>query len=138
MNITAFEYGESIMVVDCGLGFPEDDMYGVDLVIPDITYLLENQERVKGFIITHGHEDHIGALPYILKMLNVPVYATRLTIGIIERKLEEHNMLDYTIRKVVNFGQTITLGDFHVEFIKTNHSISDAAALAIYTPQGIL
>ena len=83
MNITAFEYGESIMVVDCGLGFPEDDMYGVDLVIPDITYLLENQERVKGFIITHGHEDHIGALPYILKMLNVPVYATRLTIGII-------------------------------------------------------
>ncbi len=138
MNITAFEYGDSIMVVDCGLGFPEDDMYGVDLVIPDITYLLENQERVKGFIITHGHEDHIGALPYILKMLNVPVYATRLTIGIIERKLEEHNMLDYTVRKVVNFGQTITLGDFHVEFIKTNHSISDAAALAIYTPQGIL
>ena len=138
MNITAFEYGDSIMVVDCGLGFPEDDMYGVDLVIPDVTYLEENIDRVKGFIITHGHEDHIGALPYILKKINVPVYGTRLTLGIIERKLEEHGMLETTTRKVVSFGQTITLGEFHVEFIRTNHSISDAAALAIYTPQGIL
>ncbi|MBQ9867315.1 MAG: ribonuclease J [Lachnospiraceae bacterium] len=138
MNITAFEYGDSIMVVDCGLGFPEDDMYGVDLVIPDVSYLEENLDRVKGFIITHGHEDHIGALPYILKKINVPVYGTRLTLGIIEHKLEEHGMLETTTRKVVNFGQTITLGEFHVEFIRTNHSISDAAALAIYTPQGIL
>ena len=138
MNITAFEYGDSIMVVDCGLGFPEDDMYGVDLVIPDVTYLEENIDRVKGFIITHGHEDHIGALPYILKKINVPVYGTRLTLGIIEHKLEEHGMLETTVRKVVSFGQTITLGEFHVEFIRTNHSISDAAALAIYTPQGIL
>ncbi|MBR6258250.1 MAG: ribonuclease J [Lachnospiraceae bacterium] len=138
MNITAFEYGDSIMVVDCGLGFPEDDMYGVDLVIPDVTYLEENIDRVKGFIITHGHEDHIGALPYILKKINVPVYGTRLTLGIIEHKLEEHGMLETTTRKVVSFGQTITLGEFHVEFIRTNHSISDAAALAIYTPQGIL
>ena len=138
MNITAFEYGDSIMVVDCGLGFPEDDMYGVDLVIPDVTYLEENIDRVKGFIITHGHEDHIGALPYVLKKINVPVYGTRLTLGIIEHKLEEHGMLETTTRKVVTFGQTITLGEFHVEFIRTNHSISDAAALAIYTPQGIL
>ncbi len=138
MNITAFEYGDSIMVVDCGLGFPEDDMYGVDLVIPDVTYLEENIDRVKGFVITHGHEDHIGALPYILRKINVPVYATRLTIGIIEHKLEEHGMLDITTRKVVSFGSTITLGDFHVEFIRTNHSITDSAALAIYTPQGII
>ena len=124
MNITAFEYGDSIMVVDCGLGFPEDDMYGVDLVIPDVTYLTENLDKVKGFIITHGHEDHIGALPYILKTINVPVYATRLTLGIIEHKLEEHCMLETTTRKVVNFGQTITLGEFHVEFIRTNHTLN--------------
>ena len=115
MNITVFEYGESIMIVDCGLGFPEDDMYGVDLVIPDVTYLEENADKIKGFVITHGHEDHIGALPYILKKINVPVYATRLTIGIIEHKLEEHGLLDSVVRKVINFGQTITLGEFHVE-----------------------
>ncbi|MCR4586123.1 MAG: ribonuclease J [Lachnospiraceae bacterium] len=138
MNITAFEYGESIMVVDCGMGFPEDDMLGVDLVIPDVSYLEENIDRVKGFVITHGHEDHIGALPYILKKVNVPVYATKLTIGIIEHKLEEHGLLDMVTTKVVSFSQTITLGDFHVEFIRTNHSIVDAAALAIYTPQGII
>ena len=138
MNITVFEYEDSIMIVDCGLGFPEDDMYGVDLVIPDVTYLEERIDRIKGFVITHGHEDHIGALPYILKKINVPIYATRLTIGIIEHKLEEHGLLDTTVRKVINFGQTITLGDFHVEFIRTNHSIVDAAALAIYTPQGII
>ncbi len=138
MNITAFEYGDSIMVVDCGMGFPEDDMLGVDLVIPDVTYLEENIDRVKGFVITHGHEDHIGALPYILKKVNVPIYATKLTIGIIEHKLEEHGLLDSVTTKVVSFSQTITLGDFHVEFIRTNHSIVDAAALAIYTPQGII
>ena len=138
MNITAFEYGDSIMVVDCGMGFPEDDMLGVDLVIPDVSYLEENIDRVKGFVITHGHEDHIGALPYILKKVNVPVYATKLTIGIIAHKLEEHGLQDLVVTKVVSFSQTITLGDFHVEFIRTNHSIVDAAALAIYTPQGII
>lgn len=136
LNMTAFRYEDSIIVVDCGLAFPADDMLGIDLVIPDITYLLENQDKVKGFVITHGHEDHIGALPYILKQLNAPVYATKLTMGIIENKLDEHKILHDTKRKVVKFGQTITLGQFKVEFIKTNHSIVDAAALAIYSPAG--
>ncbi len=138
MNITAFEYDDSIIVVDCGLAFPEDDMLGIDLVIPDITYLKENIDRVKGFFITHGHEDHIGALPYVLREINVPIYATKLTIGIIEHKLEEHDMLNSTKRKVVKYGQHINLGCFRVEFIKTNHSIQDAAALAIYSPAGIV
>ena len=138
MNITAFEYEDSIVVVDCGLSFPEDDMLGIDLVIPDITYLKDNYSKVKGFVITHGHEDHIGALPYVLKQLNVPVYATKLTIGLIENKLKEHNLLRTTKRKVVRYGQVINLGDFAVEFIKTNHSIQDAAALAIYSPAGIV
>ena len=136
MNITAFRYEDSIIVVDCGLSFPDDDMLGIDLVIPDITYLQENIDKVKGFVITHGHEDHIGALPYVLHELNVPVYATRLTMGIIEHKLEEHNLLKKTRRKVVKFGQSINLGQFRVEFIRTNHSIVDAAALAIYSPAG--
>ena len=138
MNITAFEYDDSIIVVDCGLAFPEDDMLGIDLVIPDISYLKENIDRVKGFFITHGHEDHIGALPYVLREINVPIYATKLTIGIIEHKLEEHDMLNSTKRKVVKYGQHINLGCFRVEFIKTNHSIQDAAALAIYSPAGIV
>ena len=136
MNITAFRYEDSIIVVDCGLSFPDDDMLGIDLVIPDITYLQENIDKVKGFVITHGHEDHIGALPYVLHELNVPLYATRLTMGIIEHKLEEHNLLKKTRRKVVKFGQSINLGQFRVEFIRTNHSIVDAAALAIYSPAG--
>ena len=138
MNITAFEYEDSIVVVDCGLSFPADDMLGIDLVIPDITYLLDNVDKVKGFVITHGHEDHIGALPYILKQLNVPIYATRLTMGIIENKLKEHNLTNHVKRKVVKFGQSINLGVFRIEFIKTNHSIVDAAALAIYSPAGIV
>ena len=138
MNITAFEYEDSIIVVDCGLSFPEDDMYGIDLVIPDITYLKDNIDRVKGFFITHGHEDHIGAIPYVLKDINVPIYATKLTIGIIDNKLKEHNMLTTVKRKVVKYGQHINLGCFRVEFIKTNHSIQDAAALAIYSPAGIV
>ncbi len=138
MNITAFRYEDSIIVVDCGLSFPEDEMLGIDLVIPDITYLQDNIDKVKGFVITHGHEDHIGALPYVLHELNVPVYATRLTMGIIEHKLEEHNLLKTTRRKVVKFGQSINLGQFRVEFIRTNHSIVDAAALAIYSPAGIV
>ncbi|MCH5260612.1 MAG: ribonuclease J, partial [Lachnospiraceae bacterium] len=138
LNITAFEYEDSIIVVDCGLSFPEDEMLGIDLVIPDITYLKDNAEKVKGFVITHGHEDHIGALPYVLKELNVPVYATRLTMGIIENKLNEHGLTDITKRKVVKFGQNITLGHFGIEFIRTNHSIVDAAALAIYSPAGVV
>ena len=138
MNITAFEYEDNIVVVDCGLAFPEDDMLGIDLVIPDITYLKDNRSKVKGFVITHGHEDHIGALPYVLKELNVPVYATKLTIGLIENKLKEHGLLRTVKRKVVRHGQVINLGDFAVEFIKTNHSIQDAAALAIYSPAGIV
>ena len=138
LNITAFEYEDSIVVVDCGLSFPEDEMLGIDLVIPDITYLKDNANKVKGFVITHGHEDHIGALPYVLKDLNVPVYATKLTMGIIENKLEEHGMMKTTKRKVVKFGQSINLGQFRIEFIKTNHSIVDAAALAIHSPAGVV
>ncbi len=138
MNITAFEYEDSIIVVDCGLAFPADDMLGIDLVIPDVTYLKDNIEKVKAFVITHGHEDHIGALPYVLREVNVPIYATRLTMGIIENKLTEHNLMKGTKRKVVKFGQSVNLGQFRVEFIKTNHSIVDAAALAIYSPAGVV
>ena len=138
MNITAFEYEDSIIVVHCGLSFPEDDMLGIDLVIPDVTYLKDNIDKVKGFFITHGHEDHIGAIPYVLKDINVPIYATKLTIGLIDHKLEEHDMLKKVKRKVVKYGQHINLGCFRVEFIKTNHSIQDAAALAIYSPAGIV
>lgn len=136
MNITAFEYEDSIVVVDCGLAFPEDDMLGIDLVIPDVTYLKYNIQKVKGFVITHGHEDHIGALPYVLREVNVPIYATKLTIGLIENKLKEHNLLRSTKRKTIRHGQSINLGAFRIEFIKTNHSIQDAAALAIYSPAG--
>ena len=138
MNITAFEFGDSIIVVDCGLAFPEDDMFGIDLVIPDTTYLENNIDKVKGVVITHGHEDHIGALPYVLQKINVPVFATRLTMGIIENKLKERGMMETTQRKVISFGSSVSLGCFRVEFIKTNHSIVDAAALAIYTPAGIV
>ena len=138
MNITAFEYEDSIIVVDCGLSFPEDDMLGIDLVIPDVTYLKDNIDRVKGFFITHGHEDHIGAIPYVLKDINVPIYATKLTTGIIQHKLEEQDMLKKIKCKVVKYGQHINLGCFRVEFIRTNHSIQDAAALAIYSPAGIV
>lgn len=136
MNITAFEYDDTIIVVDCGLAFPEDDMLGIDLVIPDVTYLKNNQEKVKGFVITHGHEDHIGALPYVLKDLNVPVYGTRLTIALIENKLREHELLDVTTRHTVQFSDVVDFGEIKVEFIRTNHSIADAAALAIHTPAG--
>ena len=138
MNITAFEYEDSIVVVDCGLAFPEDDMLGIDLVIPDVTYLKENISKVKGFVITHGHEDHIGPLPYVLKDVNVPVYSTKLTIALIANKLKEHNMTRTTKLKEVKHGQVINLGDFSIEFIKTNHSIQDASALAIYSPAGIV
>jgi len=138
MNITAFEYEDSIIVVDCGLSFPEDDMLGIDLVIPDISYLKENLEKVKGFVITHGHEDHIGALPYVLREINVPVYATKLTMGLIDNKLKEHVLPKPVKKKVMAYGQSVNLGCFRVEYIRTNHSISDAAALAIFTPVGII
>ena len=138
MNITAFEYEDSIIVVDCGLSFPEDDMFGIDLVIPDVTYLKDNLDKVKGFFITHGHEDHIGALPYILREVNVPIYATKLTMGIIDHKLEEHDLIRKVKKKIVKYGQHINAGCFRIEFIKTNHSIQDAAALAIYSPAGIV
>ena len=138
MNITAFEYEDSIIVVDCGLAFPGDDMLGIDLVIPDVSYLKQNIDKVKGFVITHGHEDHIGALPYILQQVNVPVYGTKLTIALIEHKLKEHNLLKNTKRKVMKHGQSVNLGCFRVEFIKTNHSIQDASALAIFSPVGIV
>ena len=138
MNITAFEYEDSIIVVDCGLAFPTDDMLGVDLVIPDVSYLIENEEKVKGLFITHGHEDHIGAIPYVLKQINMPIYATKLTMGLIEYKLKEHDLINNIKRKVVSYGQSINLGCFRVEFIRTNHSIADSAALAIFTPAGII
>lgn len=138
MNITAFEYEDSIIVVDCGLAFPEDDMLGIDLVIPDVTYLKDNIDKVKGFVITHGHEDHIGALPYVLRDIPVPIYGTKLTMGIIENKLKEHNLMKTTKRKVIKYGQSINLGCFRIEFIRTNHSIADAAALAIFTPVGLI
>lgn len=138
MNITAIEYEDNIIVIDCGLAFPSDDMLGIDLVIPDITYLRENAKKIKGLVITHGHEDHIGAIPYVLKELNMPIYATKLTMGLIECKLKEHNLSRSVRKKVVKHGQCINLGCFRIEFIKTNHSIADAAALAIYTPAGII
>jgi len=138
MNITAFEYEDSIIVVDCGLAFPQDEMLGIDLVIPDVTYLKERADKIKGFLITHGHEDHIGSLPYVLKDVPAPIYATKLTLGIIENKLKEHNLSKATKKKVVKYGQTINLGCFRIEFIRVNHSIADAAALAIYTPVGTI
>ncbi|MBP3622359.1 MAG: ribonuclease J [Lachnospiraceae bacterium] len=138
MNITAIEYEDSIIVIDCGLAFPEDEMLGIDLVIPDVTYLKENAEKVKGLVVTHGHEDHIGAIPYVENEINMPIYATKLTMGLIENKLKEHNNLNLVKRKVVKHGQIINLGCFRIEFIRTNHSIVDSAALAIYTPEGII
>lgn len=138
MNITAFETESSIIVVDCGLSFPDDEMLGIDLVIPDVTYLKDNREKLKGFVITHGHEDHIGALPYVLKEVCAPIYATKLTMGIIENKLREHDLVNKVRKKVVSYGQYINLGDFRIEFVRTNHSIADATALAITTPAGVI
>ena len=138
-NITVFEYEDEMIIVDCGLAFPEDDMLGVDLVIPDMTYLEKNKDKIKGLVITHGHEDHIGSIPYLLKLINVPIYATRLTVGLIENKLEEHKLLRKTKIKTVQQGQTISLGKyFKVEFIRSCHSIPDSVALAIRTPVGTI
>ena len=138
MNMTAFMYEDEIVVVDCGLSFPDDDMLGVDLVIPDVTFLKDNIDKVKGFVVTHGHEDHIGAFPYVIKDVHKPIYATKLTMGIIETKFREHNLIATTKRKIVNYGQSIILGKFRIEFIRTNHSIADSAALAIHTPAGVI
>lgn len=137
-NITVFEYGEDIVIVDCGIAFPDDDMLGIDLVIPDITYLTKNKEKIKGIVLTHGHEDHIGALPYILREINVPVYGTKLALGLVSNKLEEHGMKSSVELKTVKQGDKIHLGCFGFEFINSNHSIADAVALAIYTPVGIV
>ena len=137
MNITAIEYDDSIVVVDCGLSFPEEEMLGIDLIIPDVTYLKDNIDKVKAFVITHGHEDHIGAIPYVLKEVNVPIYATRLTMGLIEAKLEEHNILKSSELHIAKPKDIVKLGKyFNVEFIKTTHSIADAVAFAIHTPVG--
>ena len=138
MNITAFECNNQILIVDCGLAFPDEDMLGIDLVIPDITYLKDNASKIRGLVITHGHEDHIGAIPYFEKELNVPIYATKLTMALIENKLKEHGILNNVERHVVTHGDKVKLGIFNVEFIKTNHSIADAAALAITTPAGVI
>ena len=138
MNITAFECNNQILIVDCGLAFPDEDMLGIDLVIPDITYFKDNASKIRGLVITHGHEDHIGAIPYFEKELNVPIYATKLTMALIENKLKEHGILNNVERHVVTHGDKVKLGIFNVEFIKTNHSIADAAALAIYSPAGII
>ena len=137
-NITVFEYKNEIVLVDCGLEFPEDDMLGVDLVIPDISYLVKNQDKIKGLVITHGHEDHIGAIPYILKQINIPIYATRLTVALINNKLEEHHLLRSTKMHIVEQGQTINFGNMQVELIRSNHSIPDSVMLAIHTPVGIV
>lgn len=138
-NITVFEYENEIIVVDCGISFPEDDMLGVDLVIPDVTYLIKNQDKIKGMVITHGHEDHIGGIPYFLKQINVPIYATRLAAGLINNKLEEHKILRSTEMHIINQGETIKLGNnFKVEFIRSSHSIPDSVMLAITTPSGTI
>src|SRR5574344_84833 len=137
-NITVFEYEDEIILVDCGLEFPTDDMLGVDLVIPDVTYLERNKEKIKGMVITHGHEDHIGSIPYFLKQINVPIYATKLAVGLISNKLEEHKLLNKTRLNTVEAGQTINFGKMKIEFIRSTHSIPDSVMLAIYTPVGIV
>ena len=137
-NITAIECDDEIIVIDCGISFPDEDMYGVDLVIPDVTYLIENKEKVKGLFLTHGHEDHIGAIPYILKQINMPIYGTRLTLGLVGNKLEEHKMVDMVTIYPVESGDIIAFDKLKVEFIKATHSIADACSLAITTPLGVI
>lgn len=137
-NMTVLEYNNDIIIIDCGLAFPEDDMLGIDLVIPDTTYLQKNIDKVRGIVLTHGHEDHIGALPYVLRDINVPVFGTMLTLGLLENKLREHDLLNAVTLHTVVPGETIKLGQFKVEFIHTNHSIADAVALAITIPLGVI
>ena len=137
-NITAFEYKDEIIVIDCGLAFPDEDLYGIDMVIPDVTYLIKNKDKVKGFFITHGHEDHIGGLPYILKQINIPVYGTKLTIGLISSKLKEHNIINECTLNTVEPGEIINLDNIKIEYVRNNHSIPDSCAIAIHTPMGIV
>lgn len=137
-NITAIEYGDEIIVVDCGISFPDEEMYGVDLVIPDINYLIDKKENIRGLFLTHGHEDHIGATPYILQQLNMPIYGTKLTLGLVENKLREHNMLSDCVLVPVDAGEDVILDKIRVEFIRVTHSIADSCALAIHTPLGII
>jgi ribonuclease J len=137
-NITVFEYGNNIIVVDCGMAFPEDDMLGIDIVIPDTSYLLKNKEKIKGIVLTHGHEDHIGGMPYLLKDINVPVYGTRLTLGLLKNKLEEHGLLSVAELVDVEPGDAVQMGAFRVEFIRSTHSIADSVALALHTPVGVV
>ena len=135
-NMTAYEYGGEIIVVDCGKAFPGDDMYGIDLIIPDVSYLIKNRARIRCLFITHGHEDHVGAIPYVLKQLNMPIYCTRFTAGLIKLKLEEHGLVKSTKLITVEPGKTVRAGKFNVEFIHVNHSNADAVAFAIHTPVG--
>ena len=137
-NMYVLEYENDIVVIDCGIGFPDDDMLGIDLVMPDISYLTANADRVRGIFLTHGHEDHIGALPYVLRNLNVPVWGTRLTIGILQYKLEEQGLLNSAQLNCVSAGDTVKAGVFELEFIRVNHSIADACAIAVHTPQGVV
>lgn len=137
-NMTVFEYGSDLIILDCGLAFPDDDMLGIDMVIPDVTYLQKHKNRIRGIVLTHGHEDHIGAIPYVLKEFNVPVYGTRLTLGILKNKLIEHGLLNSTQMNVINPGETFKLGEFKIEFIRSNHSIADAVAVALHTPAGVI
>lgn len=134
-NITVHEYKDSIVIVDCGMTFPEDEMLGVDIVIPDVSYLIKNKDKIKGLVLTHGHEDHIGAIPYVLKKINMPIYGTKLTLGLLANKLKEHNLKN-TELNVVDFGKNYKLGHFDIEFIKTTHSIPDSAAIALTSPIG--
>ena len=137
-NLAVIEYEDDIVVIDCGIAFPDEDMLGVDLVIPDFTYLEKNADRVRGILVTHGHEDHIGSIPYLLKIVNVPVYATRLTLGILESKLAEHKLLGTAKLVTVAAGDTVKLGCFRAEFIRANHSIADACMIALRTPEGVI
>ena len=135
-NLTVFEYGNDIIIVDVGMGFPDDDMYGIDVVIPDFTYLIQNQDRIRGIFLTHGHEDHIGSIPYLLRQVNAPIYATRMTAGLVRLKLEEHRLQDKVKMVTCEAGEVVRAGKFSVEFIHVNHSITDAVAFAIKTPVG--
>ena len=137
-NLTVYEYGNDIIIVDVGMGFPDDDMYGVDVVIPDVSYLIKHKDKIRGIFLTHGHEDHIGALPYVLRSFNAPIYATRMTLGLVRLKLEEHKLLDTTKLVTCEAGDIIQAGKFSVEFIHANHSIADAVSFAVKCPVGVV
>ncbi|NLB81665.1 MAG: ribonuclease J, partial [Clostridiaceae bacterium] len=137
-NLTVFEYGNDIIIVDCGLAFPDDEMLGVDLVIPDIAYLVKNKDKIRGMVLTHAHEDHIGALPYVLREIDMPIYGTRFTLGLVTPKLKEHGLAERAALKPITHGNVVRLGVYSVEFIRSNHSIPDVSCLAITTPVGVV